>query len=209
MKKDSLALFETKIFIVATLMLMVFMLFSCTISAPTSFYTLTPIQTDQKYTRSKTQDNSFLTVGIGPVNFPQYLNRSEIMTKVDKNRFELSEFHKWAEPLQDNFRQVLIENLSCLLKTGKLAILSWRDFNQLDYQVKIEVLQFQPTYKNKAVLKAQWMILKSEVKQPLFICQHLYQEPLKGKSYEAVVDALSLTTASLSKDIAESLRDFL
>lgn len=193
----------------ALVIVMACFILSCAVSAPTRFYTLTPMKTSQDLTRVKSLDSSGLTIGVGPVNFPEYLNRSEIMTQVGPNQYDLSEFHKWAEPLESNFRRVLSENLSFLLKTDNLAVLSWDSLARFDYLIKINVLRFQPTYKDTAVLEAQWTISKKGTQQSLLSCQHVYQEPLKGEGYSAAVSALSRATASLSKDIAESISSHL
>ena len=56
-----------------------------------------------------------ISLGVGPVRLPGYLDRREIVTRVAQSRFDVSENDRWAEPLDENFTHVLAQNLSVLL----------------------------------------------------------------------------------------------
>src|SRR5580704_4660938 len=52
-----------------------------------------------------------LAIGIGPIDFPDYLRRSQVVTRSSPNQIELSTVDRWGEPLDKNFQRVLSENL--------------------------------------------------------------------------------------------------
>src|SRR5260370_7455490 len=81
--------------------------------------------------------------GIGPVKFPGYLDRQEIVVRSTQNRFEISETDRWAEPLEENFPRVLSENLALLLNTDLIIVYPWSPANRPRYYVEIEVLRFE------------------------------------------------------------------
>jgi len=44
-----------------------------------------------------------ISLGVGPVRLPGYLDRREIVMRATQSRFDLSENDRWAEPLETNF----------------------------------------------------------------------------------------------------------
>ena len=90
-----------------------------------------------------TAPNARLTVGVGPVDFPDYLRRLAVVTRVTPNRIELSDEKRWAEPLDKNFTRVLSENLATLLNTQRIEKYPWPLTSKVDYQVEIDVQRFE------------------------------------------------------------------
>src|SRR5690349_17069101 len=65
------------------------------------FFILSPL-TDVSTSVGATS-NSALTVGIGPIDFPDYLRRLEVVTQTSTNELDLSDEKRWGEPLDKNF----------------------------------------------------------------------------------------------------------
>ena len=82
-----------------------------------------------------------LTIGVGPIRFPDYLDRPGIVTRSSGNTIEIAEFDLWAGSLKDDFMRILAENLSILLGTEKMFFIrisgtfprfqNWREFEPL------------------------------------------------------------------------------
>jgi uncharacterized lipoprotein YmbA len=86
------------------------LLTACATSAPTRFYVLSSLPASGAESRNaKLEDCT--AVGVGPVELPDYLDRTEIVTRVSPNKLELAQFDQWAESLESNFSLVLAENL--------------------------------------------------------------------------------------------------
>ena len=83
------------------------------------------------------------TIGLGPIKLPEYLDRDEVVTRVGPNRLELSDKDRWAEPLNDNFRQVLAQDLTQSLGTHSVIFFPWVGTTHIDYQVRIDVYRFE------------------------------------------------------------------
>ncbi|HEX5606452.1 MAG TPA: PqiC family protein, partial [Candidatus Binatia bacterium] len=66
-----------------------------------------------------------LSLGIGPIKIPRYLDREQLVTRISQNRFAIAENDRWAEPLEENFSRVLSENLSILLQIDRVAAFPW------------------------------------------------------------------------------------
>src|SRR5262245_27955865 len=112
---------------------------ACT-SSPARFYLLTTQAVSE--TPLPPEVSHGPVIGVGPITLPKYLDRPQIVTRVDHNQLALSEFERWAEPLQDNITRVLGEYLALLVPTDQALLRPWPPSAALDYQVTMDVLQF-------------------------------------------------------------------
>jgi uncharacterized lipoprotein YmbA len=146
-----------------------------------------------------------LALGIGPVKLPGYLDREEIVTRVSQNRFAVAENDRWAEPLEENFSRVLSQNLSILLQTDRVVTYPWERSQQPTYQVQVEVLRFEPNAEQMVELWARWSITNN-TKKTVIVRESYLTHPVKDKSTEASVAAMSELVSDLSKEIADAVR---
>jgi uncharacterized protein len=146
-----------------------------------------------------------LALGIGPIKFPGYLDRQQLVTRISQNRFAVAENDRWAEPLEENFSRVLSQNLSILLQTDRIIAYPWEGRQQPTYQVQVEVLRFEPNAEQIVELWARWSIT-DKTKKTLSVKESYLTRPAKDKSTEASVAALSEVVGSLSQEITASIR---
>lgn len=158
-------------------------------------------------TETQAPENDYCAaIGIGPVRFPEYLNRPQIVTRVSQNELHLAMFDKWAEPLKDNFSRVLAENLSSLLRTKSVVVFPWGQSIPIDYRVEVEVIRMDGNLGGNATLVARWVIYDEDNAKVLMRGEGSYSEPAVRKNYEAQIAAQSRTLATLSRDIAQALK---
>jgi len=98
-------------------------------------------------------------IGLGPIKLPEYLDRDEVVTRVGPNRLELSEEDRWAEPLSNNFRQVIAQDLTQSLGTHSIMFYPWVGTTRIDYHVRIDVYRFETDPNANAQLVAHWQVL--------------------------------------------------
>jgi len=177
----------------------------CGTSQPSHFYLLRALAPASDSGLSQARPSS-LSLGLGPVTFPQYLDRPQIVTKASAHEVELAEFHKWAEPLQENFANVLQENLSALLSTDRILRYPWKRPSLLDYQLSLDVIQFDGTKSQEAVLKVRWTLVGEDGETLLAEKTSYFSEPVGGSDYEDFVQAMSRTLDSLSQEIADTIK---
>ena len=146
-------------------------------------------------------------IGVGPVRFPEYLGRPQIVIRTGQNKLQVSEFHRWAEPLDENFRRTLGENLSVLLSTNQIFPHPWLGSTQLDYQVAVDVMRFDGNLGEDVTLTAVWTIYTEDRKEVLLRERNDYSQPVKGDSYDALVLAHGQTLEALSRDIAAAVKE--
>jgi len=176
----------------------------CGTSQPSHFYLLRALSPASVSGLSETKQPG-LSLGLGPVSFPKYLDRPQIVTKASAHEVELAEFHKWAEPLSENASHVLAENLSALLSTDRIVQYPWKRPYHPDYQLSLEVIQFDGTKSQEAVLKVRWTLVGDDGETLLVKKTSHFTEPVGGLDYEDFVQAMSRTLASFSQEIADAI----
>ena len=172
-------------------------------SAPTRFYLMTsanPI-TPVVYNR---EDNR-VTVGINRVEVPPYLDRPQIVTRTGSNRLNLSEFDKWAEPLEESVYRLVLGNLSTRLFPEKIAVLPWQGSSKMDYQVTVTVTRLDNTPAKKAILVVRWSLLEGN-KQLISTQRSIYTSPSDTLDFEVFAAAQSQNVDFLCKDIAQAIK---
>jgi uncharacterized lipoprotein YmbA len=174
-------------------------------SAPNRFYTLNAIPKPE-VKANVSEGEQCVAIGIGPVELPAYLDRPQIVVRTSANRFDFTEFDRWAEPLKDNFKRVLMENISTILCVEPIAVYPWRRSINVDYQVTVEVLHLYSDKERTAVLDAYWAVWKEHGKKVLVSKRSRFQQVANSKGYEAMVAAQSKTVEALCREIATALK---
>lgn len=177
----------------------------CASSKPSRYYMLTPMQKVEKGVEGKASGQG-LAIGVGPIEFPEYLNRSEIVTRTGSNEIEFTDFDYWASSLRENFGRVLIENLSTLLPTETIVLLPRPRLVPVTYQIGMEVIRFDGALGGDVTLIARWAVFKTKDKELVLIRKSSVTEPAKTKGYEALVAAQSRAVEHLSREIAEVIK---
>ena len=143
-------------------------------------------------------------VGVGPFSLPEYLNRSQIVFRKDSHQVELSSFHHWAEPLEENFARVLASNMGRQISEIQWLLFPWKIESVLDYRIQGEVLHFEGQRNGTVVLEVHWFLMSSDGQVEL---QNLsrFEVAVEGGEAADVVVAMSQAVADLSRDIARTI----
>jgi uncharacterized protein len=175
----------------------------CANTPPTRFYVL-PTLTSADTAPGTSAAKRDLTIGVGPVTLPPYLDRPQIVTRASRARLALAEFDQWAAPLHDDVARVLAENLSLLIPTDYVVLAPWPRTTAIDYQVTVEVMRFDGGVGNEVVLAARWAIVNADGKE-LLMRKSRFQAAAAAQDYEAMVTAMSRTLDALSREISATI----
>jgi uncharacterized protein len=145
-----------------------------------------------------------LVLGLGPIKLPDYLNRTEIVTRIEPNQLQLAENDHWAEPLKDNFTRVLSQNLSTLLGTQQIVNFPWYSSTHIDYQIIVTVDRFECDNQGTARLAARWSINDPVSERILNRNDADLTAPCSGDVDQGVA-GLSQTLSALSGQIAMAM----
>ena len=175
----------------------------------TRFYMLNPLTHSDIAPPSAVeppQAQQRVSVALAPVAIPRYLDRPQIVTRISANELNLAEFDQWAEPLSDNVTRVLAENLTRLLSTHGIDVLSEPSAHRSAYRLGVTLRRFERGADNECVLQANWTLV--EEGDPSGWVENAFDVriPLDVPGYEAMVGAMSRALGALSRDIALRLR---
>src|SRR5262245_4427185 len=171
---------------------------------PSRYFALAPLPRTAQGAQDVAGTNQ-LALGIGPIKFPGYLDRQQMVTRISQNRFAVAENDRWAEPLEENFSRVLSQNLSILLQTDRIVAYPWERSQRPNYQIQVEVLRFEPNAEQVVELWARWTIL-DDARKTIGLKESYLTKPAKDKSTEASVASMSELMSDLSKEIAAAIR---
>ena len=172
-------------------------------TAPSRFYMLRSLPTDAS---SPAQGVGGPVLVLGPVTIAVYLDRPQMVTKGSGSEVKLSEFERWAEPLRDNIRTVLVDNLSVLVPTDRISVYPARLPPAVDLRIAVEVLRFDGSLGGQAVLEARWSLLGSDAEEPIFTKRSRFEQATGGPGYDAFVEALNRALDALSREVAREVR---
>ena len=176
----------------------------CGKSKPSRFYVLSPLPPGDA---SSLQE---LSIGVGPLEFPDYLLRPQIATQSNANQLDYAEYDRWAEPLNENFARVLAGNLSQLIPTDKVHIYPWLEILRVQLQLLIEVTKFGQTEDGRIVLTVSWSVLDKAKREDLLQRRSTFSRPAPAADptdYAALAAGMSELIGEFSREVAQALRD--
>lgn len=171
------------------------------------FYTLSSMsdQVDRQEVLTETHP---LSVAIAPIKFPDFLDRSQIVTRPSPNTLKMSEFHRWGGTLSSNFMRVLGENLSTLLGTDRIFYARQAKAFPIDYHLTLNVKTFEGEIGEEVVLDVDWAVIDQQNKEVAMMQNTVIREPVQQLDYESFVAAQSRALAALSHRIADALEQY-
>jgi uncharacterized lipoprotein YmbA len=147
-----------------------------------------------------------VTYGLGPIKLAPYLDRNELATRVSPTEVAYSTTDRWAEPLSATFATALLQDLSALLDTNRILAYPWAGGDQVDYQIEVNVLQFDNDVSGNTRLVARWR--GRDVRNATYVVakETTVNQSRPAKGSDARVIALSDALDVLGQDIAGALR---
>ncbi len=145
-----------------------------------------------------------VTIGIGPITIPGYLDRLQMVTRLGDNELAVSEVDRWGEPLAGSIAGTLKANLSALIAGSSYVAYPWYASEAPDVAVAVDVGRFEADAAGTVVLDATWRLTRGSM--------HIdgggarIEEPPDAPGQAAAVAAQSRALARLSSDIAAAVR---
>ncbi len=147
--------------------------------------------------------SSGLSLGVGPIELPEYIDRAELVFQSSETRFEVPYEQRWAGSLRDTTTRAVGVNLARRLGTSNLRTYPWPPGTHLDRQVRINVNQFHARSGGDAILEATWTIEDGR-NNVLSRGSGAFREPVQKDGYEGIVAAQSRLLGQLSDRLAKN-----
>ena len=167
-------------------------------SPPAVYHTLQPLQDATPAPRSG------LAVEVLPVRLPDLLQRPQLVMAEGPASAGLSATHRWGNPLDQDMRRVLVDNLALLLGSDAVVPSPYGDRVAAAYRVEVEVRSCAAWPSGTLTLEATWMVSRS-AGPALLVRRTTLQEPLPDSGPDALAAAYSRILGSLSRELAEVL----
>lgn len=146
-----------------------------------------------------------LHIGVGPVTLPRYLDRPQLVTRVDATELVVHEFARWSAPLGALVADAIGENLMNYLAAGSVRTHPWAAADRPNVSVRIAIQQFEPVAPDSAVLRARWEVVDADG-QPIGEPQASHHRTAAAVGPKAEALALSRLIGLLAADIAGVVR---
>lgn len=147
-----------------------------------------------------------LRLGVVLKGFPEALERVQILTR-QGYRVELSDQHRWAAPLRQEFERVLVGNLGQLLGLERVATAPWPDYFHPSRRLLVDVLQFEGPLCGAVELQIRWVLTDASGKIAQRQQAPTLSEATDCSGYDGYVAAQSRALARLSVEIAAAVKD--
>jgi len=180
----------------------------CGTSPDAKFYVLNAIDRDDAPASAAAGEHK-VSVKVGPVTIPDTLDQSQIVTRSGANVLIVDEYHCWGGDFQNNFQQILGENISILLPTDHVILDQNITFEPVDFQVIVNVRELAGELGGIVTLNADWTVVRQGKEKKVTAKKSLLQEKTDGVEYEHYVAAQSRLLAKLSHEIVNEIRKLL
>lgn len=177
---------------------------ACSITPPVEYYTLNTLS-GMPRDETTAAAGDMIAIGLGPVVFPEYLDRPHIVTRKSPNRIQVSEFHRWAGSLPEAFSRITAKNISTLLPTARVSVFPWEDQFHPVFRITLNVEQFDGGFSGQVLLNVTWSIRNQAGIDDLVEKNTVITESVPSDGYEALVAAQSRALAALSRAIADEI----
>jgi uncharacterized lipoprotein YmbA len=147
---------------------------------------------------------SGLSVGVGPVSIPSYLDRQSMVVNSSANQLKITPYDRWAETLDVGVVRVISVNLATLLDTQSVQTFPWPRMAAPDYGVEIGIVELS-NHDKQAQLVAKWVLTDIGASEVIKQKISQYQVPLKNTDPVSVAAAYSTLLGMLSKELAAAI----
>jgi len=174
---------------------------ACATTPATRFYVL------EAAAEPRDAPGADVTVGVGPVAVPSYLDRPQIVTRAGDHELRVADLHQWGETLEEGVTRVLASNLAARLGTERVDVYPWERSRRIDVQMTLDVVRFERTPAGDVLLDAHWRLLRPRGGEVLLSRRSAHRATAAGTDYARTVAAMSEALRSLSREIATAIQE--
>jgi len=167
-------------------------------SPPVAYYTLPPVPR-----AGAPLARSGIALEVMPVRLPELLQRPQMLVAQGAGALALSETQRWGNPLDQDMRRALVDDLRWELGSDAVVASPYGDRVAAAYRLEVEVLSCAAR-PSELVLEASWMVTRPGSARALVVRRSALREPL-GPGPEALAAAHSRILAALGREIAAEL----
>ena len=181
-------------------MLGLILLMGCASSSPPPIYYGLQTVPHQCDTPSRNQ----LTIGVGPVQLPEYLDRAAIVTRLSPNRLKVNDDRRWAGSLQNEILRVLTTDLKIRTACGRVVAFPWESDVDPDIRIRVTIHAFEGRPGSQVRLQATWSMAQPSVSPAVLLRDCEVVEKVDGEDFESLTAAMGRALAVMSQEMAST-----
>jgi len=166
------------------------------------FYTLTPAAPPPIPALASDPELGLL---VGPVAFPRYLDRPELVARDGEHALQISDDHRWGGSLRDDISRALGADLGARLGTPRVAVHPAAPSFPVRYRVRVDIQEFGGVRGGNVTLRARWSVAPGDSEEALAVEDAVLTEPTSDDSWDAYVAAHEALLSDLGRGIAERI----
>ena len=143
------------------------------------------------------------SIGLGPIELADYLERSHIVRNRDANRVQLADLDHWGEPLEKGIARVLAINLMNRDSSRLVEHFPWRSDAKPELSVRLTIYDLQ-LINGAAAINASWKLIDNNTKAVLSQ-QHFVRSKPSGDSAAHIAKVYSELLAELADEMNQAL----
>lgn len=177
----------------------------CGSSPPVRYFALQ--STSDRYQQ---ESGEAAVLSLGPLRLPDYLDRSQLVTRGAGAEILVDGQSRWAEPLDQAIHRVVARTVDALV--ADLAVVAYPTTSMVheDYRLVGKIDRFEADAGGLAVLEIQWGIGDRDANPLVSTRRSRYsKQAMRSGDPGAIVEALSDTLAQYSRDIAKEINEAL
>ncbi len=165
---------------------------------PSEFFTLSP--TTEVSDGVPIASRPHLGLAVGPLEFPRYLDRPEIVVRDGANRLVFAEYHRWGGSLRTDILRVVADDLGTLLGTDRVAVYPSEPRFPVAYRIVLDVREFEGRTGESVRLRAHWSVVSDG--KAVAVGESDVRRRLTSTSWEELVAAHGAAIGVMTREIA-------
>lgn len=175
---------------------------ACVSSGPaTTYYSLFP----HKAPPQVQLKNSDISLGVGPLTIPEYLDNPSIVSLTNSQRIRVAGYHAWAGDIKESMTRVLAANISASLQEKDVWAFPWDNRVRPRYQLRMVFDEFAGELGGEVELRARWTLLDLRSSEVLYLGSASFTENSLSDDMDGYVAVLNRLLNSFSSKVAGEL----
>jgi uncharacterized lipoprotein YmbA len=146
-----------------------------------------------------------LGLAVGPIEFPRYLDRPEIVARDGSYELVVMDAHRWGGTMRTDILRVVADDLGRLLGTPRVVVYPNEARFKADYRVLLDVLEFERIASGNVVLRVRWTIASISDGTAVAVEESRIEQPVASSSVADLVAAESTALGTVTRTIAERI----
>ena len=138
---------------------------------------------------------------------PDYLDRPQMFTRLPGGQVGIDEFHRWTESMSAGFSRVLTQDITLYSDSGHVAAFPAPSGFGQEFELAVQVLQFDGAPGGEVTLRAQWRISGPGGKPNYYAHSSTFTRRAEAGAdpVESYVETLGALVGDLAREVVQSL----